>query len=365
MKAMNATIRTKRYDIFLGNDSIHQLGDFLTKNIRHHESKKFILVDGNTRQYCLPLLLDAVPALQHAFLIEVEAGEKSKSIDTIVQVWNQLTHAGADRNSILVNLGGGVVTDIGGFAASTFMRGIDFINVPTTLLAMVDASAGGKNGINFGGFKNHVGTFDEPKAVFVSPLFLTTLPEAETRSGFAEVIKHALISGLPAWKSVMSTGRLPLDDWFSTIKESIGIKNKIVESDYRDRHFRKALNFGHTIGHALESYSQQHHAVPLKHGEAIAIGMIGELHLAVRVCNFDPVTANEIFGFIRKLFPFVPNFDSKSILQLMKGDKKNASHQIHFSLISAIGNPVINQQAGEDDILNALAFCKTHNVPVN
>jgi 3-dehydroquinate synthase len=355
---MNTTIRSNNYQVFLGNDTFYQAGKFLSQNARQPGSKKFILVDENTGMHCLPLLQRSVLAFQDAVVLVISPGEASKSIDTVVRLWNDLSSHGADRSSLLVNLGGGVVSDIGGFTASTYMRGIDFINIPTTLLAMVDASVGGKNGINFAGYKNQVGTFNEPKAVFASPVFLKTLPVNEFRSGFAEVIKHALISGAHKWNAVKAIESFENTDWFGIIKESIWTKNKIVNSDYRDRLWRKALNFGHTIGHALESHSQKNHAVPLKHGEAVAIGMIGESYLSKQLCGLNESDANDIFQFIRKHYPLHVDFDSNAIIEIMKGDKKNESAKINFALLRSIGEPVINQHAEEAMILEALEFCK-------
>jgi len=355
---MSTIIRSNNYQVFLGNDTFYQLGKFISKSARHADARKFILVDDHTRELCLPLLQQNVASLKDALILEIASGEASKNIDAIVKLWNDLTVHGADRNSLLVNLGGGVVSDTGGFTAATYMRGIDFINIPTTLLAMVDASVGGKNGINFGGFKNQVGTFDEPKAVFVSPVFLKTLPQEEMRSGFAEVIKHALLSGPGKWDEVRDIKNFESARWFEVIRESIWTKNKIVNSDYRDRHLRKALNFGHTIGHALESYAQKNYPVPLKHGEAIAIGMIGETFLSGQVCGLPEADVNSICQFIRKHFSLPIDFESKAILDLMKGDKKNSSDKIQFALLRSIGEPVVNQNTSEEMILRALEFCK-------
>lgn len=355
---MNTTIRSNNYQVFLGNDTFYQVGKFLSRSNKSTEIKIFVLVDSNTKEHCLPLLQKGVLAFQNSIVLEVQPGEASKDIGVIIKLWNDLTSHGADRSSLLVNLGGGVVTDIGGFTAATYMRGIDFINIPTTLLAMVDASVGGKNGINFGGFKNQVGTFDEPKAVFASPVFLRTLPESEMRSGFAEVIKHALIADSIKWKEVKAIENFETANWFETIKESIWTKNKIVNSDYRDRHWRKALNFGHTIGHALESYSQKNHPVPLKHGEAVAVGMIGETFLSKQLCGLNESDTNDVFQFIRKHYPLHLDFNSDAVISIMKGDKKNSSDKINFALIKSIGEPVINQVTDEATIRQSLEFCK-------
>jgi 3-dehydroquinate synthase len=354
----STTIRSNKYEVFLGNDTFYQIGKFIARSDRYRDAKKYVLVDSNTKIHCLPLLQKNVLAFQEATVLEIIAGEKSKSIETIVRLWSELTETGADRNSLLLNLGGGVVSDIGGFTASTYMRGIDFMNMPTTLLAMVDASVGGKNGINFKDYKNQIGTFDEPKAVFASPVFLKTLPPDEIRSGFAEVIKHALISDPKKWEEVKSIEQLDNVNWFDIIKESIRTKNKIVNSDYRDKHLRKALNFGHTIGHALESFSQKNHSSPLKHGEAISIGMLGEIFLSQRICGLNENVANDICNFICRHYNTVVEFDNASLISLMKGDKKNSSDKISFSLIRSIGDPVINQTCDDAMISNALVYCK-------
>lgn len=350
-------IRSNRYQIYLGNDTFYQIGKFFSRN-NHNDSKKFILVDENTREHCLPLLQRSVMGFQEAAILEIPAGEGSKNIEVIVRLWDELTRLGADRQSLIVNLGGGVVIDAGGFAASTYMRGIHFINIPTTLLAMVDASVGGKNGINFGGLKNQVGTFSDPEAVFVSPVFLKTLPENEIRCGFAEVIKHALISDPNKWREVQAIGNFEDTNWADIIRESIWTKNKIVNSDYRDRHWRKSLNFGHTIGHALESYTLKNSSAPLKHGDAVAVGIIGETRLSHLLCGFPESDANAVYRFVKKHYPQPVEFDSEALLEIMKHDKKNQADKIQFALIKNIGEPVVNQVTDEDTIKQALEFCK-------
>ncbi|MCX6275638.1 MAG: 3-dehydroquinate synthase [Bacteroidetes bacterium] len=355
---MNTTIRSRNYQVHLGDDALHLVEKYLSANARIIASRKIILVDDNTKEHCLPQLQEAAISLRDAVVLEIPNGEASKSIDTIARLWKELTDLGADRNTVLVNLGGGVVSDIGGFTAATYMRGIHFVNVPTTLLSMVDASVGGKNGINFGGYKNQVGTFDEPGALFVWPDFLKTLPSNELRSGFAEVIKHAIISDQNKWNEVSAIENFNSVNWFEVIKESIWTKNKIVNSDYRDKHLRKSLNFGHTIGHALESYSQKHNSDILKHGEAIAIGMIGEIFLSEKLCGLNKINADEICRFIAGHYPLSFHFENDELLSLIKGDKKNESDHVNFSLIRSIGEPVINQHADEALILQSLDFCR-------
>jgi 3-dehydroquinate synthase len=352
---MSSVIKTRKYEIFLGNDTFYQLGKFLTKK---NYTRKFILVDENTKEHCLPLVLRGVPALQEALILEIESGEASKRIETIVALWNQLTEQHGDRSALIINIGGGVVGDIGGFAAATYMRGIDFINVPTTLLAMVDASVGGKNGVNFSGYKNHIGTFQDPMAVFVSPVFLKTLSENEIRCGFAEIIKHALISDERKWNEVKMIQSFEDVNWPEIIKESIWTKNKIVNSDYRDRHKRQSLNFGHTIGHALESYSMQHHSVPLKHGEAVAIGIMGEIWLSRHTLAFSEQDAQEVYALIKRLYPLSIEIQAEQLIDIMKNDKKNREQRINFALLEDIGDVAINQMPDESMIQKSIEFSK-------
>ena len=241
--------------------------------------KKVILCDTNTKKYCLPLVEETFAGRVKLDVIEIGIGEVNKNIETVCDVWKSLLDLGLDRNSVIINLGGGVVTDLGGFAASTFNRGIDFINVPTTLLSQVDASVGAKTGIDFEGSKNQIGTFTNPKAVFIYEEFLNTLPPKEKLSGFAEVIKHALICDKVYWQQISSNGLYDNQNLATLIERSITIKQQIVQQDPLEQNIRKLLNFGHTIGHALESFSLQNDDTPLLHGECVAVGMICEAYI--------------------------------------------------------------------------------------
>ena len=356
---MSGVIHCGRYDVVVGNDAFLQLEKFLGH--RYAASRKIILVDAHTRLHCLPLLLDRVPALKDAEVIEMNPGEANKSLQSCEKIWQRLSDLRANRRSLWINLGGGVVCDTGGFAASVFLRGIDFINIPTTLLSMVDSSVGGKTGINFSGLKNQVGTFTRPAGVFISPVWLSTLPEREIKSGFAEMIKHALISSREKWEELSSIRQFDELDWIQAIRESVILKNKIVNADFRDRQLRKTLNFGHTIGHALESVSVKAHADPLKHGEAIALGMIGELYLSGRLLHFPPETSSAIISFLLNHYRHVPvGFEKTEVLERMKSDKKNERGEINFVLLQDIGNPVINQHATDEMIFQALDFIFEH-----
>ncbi len=352
---MSNSVPSSSNEIYIGNDSFPKLEEFLAKN--YPGRKIFLLVDENTREKCIPLILKSVAALKNATLLEIKSGEKNKSLLACEKLWQQLTEHQADRTSVLINLGGGMVSDVGGFVAATYMRGIDFINIPTTLLAMVDASAGGKNGINFSGLKNQVGTFTKPRAVFISPSFLKTLPERELKSGFAEVIKHTLIADREKWNEVKLLDNFIERDWIRIIGDSIDIKNKIVTADYREQNIRKTLNFGHTIGHALESYSLKHDADPLKHGEAIALGIVGEIFLSQKMLDFPGTDADEIISFIQKHYDhFSMEADVDEVLEFIRSDKKNEQSITNFVLLKNIGDPVINQNPGEAITREAVEF---------
>jgi 3-dehydroquinate synthase len=352
---MSTVIHSSSYEIYIGNDTFIQLGKFISKI--GSGRKLFILVDENTKVHCLPLMTERVFALKEAIVLEIPAGEKNKSLATCEKLWKELTDHHADRRSLLINIGGGVVGDAGGFVASTYMRGIDFINIPTTLMAMVDASAGGKNGINFSGLKNQVGTFTKPGAVFISPSFLKTLSARELKSGMAEVFKHALIADAEKWNELKQLDNSDDADWNKIISNSVYIKNKIVSSDFRDRHKRKTLNFGHTIGHAIESYSLEHSHDPLKHGEAIAFGIIAELFISQRMLDFPEHELSGIISVMQKYFHDISlELNIDKILDLVHSDKKNEQSEVNFVLLRNVGFPVINQNPDDSLIREAIEF---------
>ncbi|WP_420316307.1 3-dehydroquinate synthase [Ekhidna sp.] len=296
-----------------------------------HPDKIAILVDENTKKYCLPHLHLSVDAQ-----IEIQSGEQHKTLDTCSHIWKQLTAIGCTRKSLLINLGGGVIGDMGGFAASTYKRGMPFINIPTTLLSQVDASVGGKLGIDFEGFKNHIGVFQDPVRVIVNSEFLASLPERELKSGFAEIIKHALIRSEEQWEYLNGHSFEEMD-WNEIIPKSIAIKNEVVEADPREGGIRKILNYGHTVGHALESHFLDSNT-PLLHGEAIAWGMILENDIAVEADILEKRARDEINSFIRSNYELphnLPNYESLNDHLLQ--DKKNDALGIRFSLLKKIG----------------------------
>lgn len=289
------------------------------------------LVDENTREHCLPLL----GVGDDAEIIQIHSGEIFKNLNSCELIWAALTTSGFSRKSMLVNVGGGVIGDMGGFAASTYKRGIRFINIPTTLLAAVDANIGGKLGIDFRGFKNHIGVFNDPDAVVISDLFLKTLPERELRSGFAEVIKHGLIYDKDYFHQI-SQSSFPNLNWTEVIKRSVEIKSEVVAQDPREAGLRKILNFGHTLGHGIETWylnSRQ----SLLHGEAISIGMILEGFLANKLGKLSISDLNEVSNYLISVFGKFDLPPIYEIMPLMLQDKKNVGNEISFSLLDGVG----------------------------
>ena len=305
-------------------------------------SSVFILVDSNTETHCLPHFLSHYPCPGNFEVISIEAGEEHKHIQTCTGVWEALSELGADRKSLLINLGGGVVTDLGGFVASTFKRGVDFINVPTSLLAMVDASVGGKTGVDLGPLKNQVGVIINPQAVVIDTDFLATLPSNEYRSGYAEMLKHGLIQDAAYWKKLADFGKISTDQIGKYIHHSVSIKHQVVREDPREDSLRKILNFGHTLGHAVESYHLiREDKTTLLHGEAIAIGMIMEAYISSVLLAMPKNECDEIKNVFDAIYPKV-DFDEKdfdAIVEMLIYDKKNSHGKVKFALLEAIGNP--------------------------
>ncbi|OEJ99615.1 3-dehydroquinate synthase [Roseivirga misakiensis] len=326
------------------------LGAFFEENTY---TKVSVLVDENTHNHCYPIIKDFLP--DH-LVIEIASGESNKNLNTCQLIWEKLTANAFDRKSLLVNLGGGVIGDMGGFCAVTYKRGIDFINIPTTLLAAVDANVGGKLGIDFQGLKNHLGFFQDPKAVFIDPIFLETLSKKELRSGFAEVIKHGLIVDKDYFQQVSNKG-LDQENWNAVIAHSVEIKNEVVKADPKEAGLRKILNFGHTIGHAIESFylDGENH---LLHGEAIAIGMICEAHVSKKLLSLEVDTLGAISSYILKIYPDlnIQKRDFTSIISLMYQDKKNVNNLLNHSLLYEIGRATYDVAVDEKDVMDALFY---------
>ena len=325
----------------------------------------FVLADEHTAEHCWPVVKGFL-CLRKAKLITIPAGDEQKTIASAMQVWEQLSQQGATRHSCLINLGGGMVCDLGGFVASTFKRGINYINLPTSLLAMVDASTGGKTGVNLNGLKNEIGLFSKPAFVIIHTSFLQTLPAEDLLSGYAEMLKHGLLDSETLWAETLNWG----DALFSSseergagngicslIQRNIAVKQRIVEADPKEQDIRKAMNLGHTVGHALESFLLHN---SILHGYAMAFGLVCELYLSAVKCGFPMERLRQTVGFIREHYgtPRITCDDYDALLDLMRHDKKNKAGQINFTLLADIGDIRINQTASDEEIKEALDFLR-------
>lgn len=375
--------------IIISNDIEHDLATAVAES---EHDRVFVLTDDTTHECCLPKVA-ALLAQYDAVPITIAHGDQHKTLAALGDVWTALQQGGATRHSLLINLGGGMITDLGGFAAATFKRGINFINIPTTLLAMVDAAVGGKTGINFGGLKNEIGAFADARFVIINTCFLDTLDAENLCSGYAEMLKHALISDERMWAEHVNFDLLQPDltELQHMVAESISVKERIVAEDPHEHGIRKALNFGHTIGHALEEFTLQQaggavvstapenkptpgDAVvstapnsqltpkkrPLLHGYAVAFGLIGELYMSARKAGFPTERLHQTTRFIRENYAqteFTCN-DYPTLLNLMRHDKKNTSGVINFTLLHNIGDIRINQTATDEEICEALDFIR-------
>ncbi len=322
------------------------------------ESRDFsaiaVIADSHTYRLCYPELK---PLLPRHTLIRIKAGEEQKHLQTCETIWDALTRANFDRHALVLNLGGGVIGDMGGFCAATYKRGIAFAQLPTTLLAQVDASVGGKLGIDFNGLKNHIGVFQQPDAVLIDPAFLNTLPERELRSGFAEVIKHCLIADADAWNRIR---RLDVADqnWPDLVAHSVAIKQRVVAEDPTENGLRKILNFGHTLGHALETHFLNQPRKRLLHGEAIAAGMVMEAFIAHRRGMIDEILLGQIEEYIFAVYGRVTLSDSdvNAALTLTIQDKKNRAGEIQMALIDGPGHCAFGLAVSKAEMLGAVNF---------
>ncbi|MCC7050834.1 MAG: 3-dehydroquinate synthase [Bacteroidia bacterium] len=346
-------IETPDFSIFIDTQLTSSVKKIINLSLY---SSGYIVCDENSFAYCLPVLLDAMPELNNAYVIQLPAGEKNKTLTTVQFIWKMLLQKGANRKSLVINLGGGTVTDIGAFAASTFMRGIDFIQIPTTLLSMVDASVGGKTGIDYQGLKNIIGTFAKPKTIIICDQFLKTLPERELNSGFAEMLKHALIADEKHLKELITI--TPNQVNLALIIKSIKIKYHIVSKDFNEQAERKLLNFGHTAGHAIESYLLKKSKNPLLHGEAVFVGMLIESFLSLQMGLLNEVlfkqTEKHLLSYIPK--KAIKEKEIKQIIQLMYHDKKSVGNNLNFSLLKGIGKGAFNQNPSKEQIREAFIY---------
>ncbi|GLU45096.1 3-dehydroquinate synthase [Allomuricauda sp. NBRC 101325] len=348
------SVKSQSYEVF-----VNELGEAaLNQHVaKRGYSKIFVLVDENTKKFCLPQFQKM---FEHSIddIFEIESGEENKHIQTCLKVWEFLSNEDGDRKSLLINLGGGVLTDLGGFVASTFKRGIDFINIPTTLLSMVDASIGGKTGVDLGSLKNQIGVINQPQMVLVFPSFLETLESRQVTSGFAEMLKHGLIKDQEYWEQLKTN-----EDFVDakSIQKSIAIKNEVVLQDPTEKGIRKILNYGHTLGHAIESYCLENYdKKTLLHGEAIAIGMILEGYLSHELTGLSKLALEDIKQTFLKHFEKV-EFDGNdidAILKLLKYDKKNSHGDINFVLLQSIGVAVTDIKVPENLFDKAFAYYK-------
>ena len=319
--------------------------------------RTFILADETTERCCLPVV-SGMDCVRGAQVIVIGATDSHKTLESLAHVWEALGEGGGTRHSLLINIGGGMVTDLGGFAASTFKRGINYINIPTTLLSMVDASVGGKTGINFRGLKNEIGVFSNASTVILDTTFLKTLDAENICSGYAEMLKHGLISNEEMWAELMNFDLVQPDlgQLQTMVADSVAVKQRIVTEDPLEQGIRKALNLGHTIGHAFESFALKHS--PILHGYAVAYGIIGELYLSTVKTGFPSDKMHQTVSFIKEHYGkmTVTCDDYPTLLELMTHDKKNVAGTINFTLLGGIGNIRINQTASKEDIYEALDF---------
>lgn len=323
--------------------------------------KVFVLVDINTAQFVLPILKSQSKAVGEAEIICIPSGDANKTIAALQSIWKELSNNGASRQSVIINVGGGVITDVGGFAAATFKRGIRFINLPTTLLAAVDAAVGGKTGINFNGLKNEIGAFAMPEAVIISTLFFNTLPQQQMLSGYAEMLKHGLLDNKETFAELMKYNitQPPVtpDVLLHLIEKSVQVKQDIVDNDPKEAGLRKALNLGHTIGHAFESFAMNDRKSPIPHGYAVAWGLVVELILSHMQLGFPSDTLHQFAAYVKEHYGYfdITCDDYPALIDLMSHDKKNATPDaINFTLLKDIGDIRINQTATPDQIKSAL-----------
>ncbi|TDQ25681.1 3-dehydroquinate synthase [Tenacibaculum caenipelagi] len=347
------TINATTYSIHFDEKAYHELASLVSKN---NYSSIFVLVDDNTLEHCYPRFMQLFATDKPIEVIQIEAGEIHKNIETCMGVWNVMTELGADRKSLLITLGGGVITDLGGFVASTFKRGIDFVNIPTTLLSMVDASVGGKTGVDLGVLKNQIGVFANPEMIIIDAEYLHTVSTREIRSGTAEIIKYGMTHDIELFNEIRGNDQVNIVD---LIHRSIEIKNEVVLEDPKEQGVRKVLNWGHTIGHGVESYfleSPEKEAIT--HGEAIAIGMVCEAYLSSKILDFPKKKVLEIKEAIINIYGKVAinEDDIQPIIALMKHDKKNINGEINFVLLNDYEDFKINCKASEDLIQESIAF---------
>ena len=352
-------ILSNNYYVNFNEDAYKKLNIYISEC---NPSAIFVLVDENTNNYCLPLLLEALETEAEIEIIEIEAGEENKNLETCSGVWHALTELGADRKSLIINLGGGVITDLGGFVASAFKRGIAFVNIPTTLLSMVDASVGGKTGVDLGVLKNQIGLFSDPEMVLIDPRYLETISNRELRSGLAEIIKYGITYDIKLWNQICNFKEFNISNISKLIHRSIEIKNEVVMKDPKEKGLRKVLNFGHTLGHAIESYFlESEDKDKLTHGEAIAIGMVMEAFISQRLLNFPSEHKKSIKETIMGIYEKVAidQADYEGIISLLIHDKKNVRGQVNFVLLTDFEQFKLDCKVEKALLIEALNYYNT------
>ena len=349
-------ILSNNYYVNFQEDAYVKLNQFIAS---YNPSKIFVLVDENTHENCAQKLLQTIETTKEIELIEIESGEENKNLETCSGVWHALTELGADRKSLLINLGGGVITDLGGFAASCFKRGIAFVNIPTTLLSMVDASVGGKTGVDLGVLKNQIGLFSDPEMVLIDFDYLETVPAREIISGLAEIIKYGITYDVKLWDEIMSFKELSINNISTLIHRSIEIKNEVVTEDPKEAGLRKILNYGHTLGHAVESYFlESEEKEKLTHGEAIAIGMITEAYISEKLLNFPFEKLQNIKEKLIAIYGKVTILESdfEPIMEYLIHDKKNVGGRVNFVLLNDFESFKLDCKVEKELIIEALNY---------
>ena len=357
------TFKSNNYSIELGSIGNSSFEKFVRFN--YANSKIVVIVDENVQEHCLDFLITSFDCLKEAEVILLPSGEENKVWEVCYQVWEALSEYGIGRSDLIINLGGGVVTDMGGFIASVYKRGVHFIHIPTTLVGMIDASIGGKTGVDLGNYKNQLGVFSHPSMIYIDPIFLNTLSDAALMSGYAEMLKHALIADVSQWERLKNVQEVRALIDTTYLIESIRVKFDIVEIDPKDGHIRKKLNAGHTIGHALEGYFLDKN--PLDHGHAVALGLLGESFIAVQQGLLNKSDFEEIQHVITRNFQRVQMDESaiEAIVQLAKNDKKNRNAKINCSLLTQIGKCNIDCMVSAAEIKDALEFLNKTGANLN
>ena len=347
-------VQLQDYQIVI-EGGLADLNDWLSKQTY---STYFVIVDEVTNEYCFPLFKEAC-SLAYFEKIVVPEGEIHKNLRTCESIWEELLTKGADRNALVLNLGGGVVGDMGGFAASCFKRGIDFINIPTTILSQVDASIGGKLGVDFHYGKNLIGMFKNPKRVHISTIFHQTLSDRQFLNGFAEIYKHTLIGDSKQWNKLKGIKDLRSLDMLEVLEDALMVKKNIVDEDPFEKGVRKALNFGHTFGHAIEAYSLENDEHPIFHGEGVILGMIMEAWVSVQKCGLSLAVLEEITSTLAHLYPTYEVNDEEALWAFMQLDKKNERKKVMAALIKDIGQPIVGVELTREDLKGALEYYKS------